>query len=552
VNGIEIKLSSNNNISNNIISSNGDHGIRLSSSSSNIITNNTITSNEVFGIYLAITSSTNITKNNLIDDGIYIVGSELSDYNSHNIPANNLINGKPVYYIKNCTGLTFDGITMGELILANCSNINVKNLKINNSDVGIEIAYSTGTNISSNKIQNEIYGICLEFSSYNNITDNDISNTDEGIYIYSSSNNSITNNNISNSTSGIYLFLSSSDNTIKENRGSYCREGISIDYLSNHNLVEGNKVSNNNYGIEITQSLNNNITGNDIYSNIWNGIYVSSSSDNNITRNLISSNNGHGIRLSSSSNNRIYHNNIIDNDIQAYDNMNDNFWDNDYPQGGNYWSDYGGVDDFKGPDQDVPGGDGIGDTNYSIDPDSIDQYPLMSPLGNYLFLDQGWNLISIPTIQPDTALSSVFSSIPGLFNAVQWYNATDFSDHWKHNHTSKPSFINDLGSMDHKMGFWIHITKPGGVLFNYPGTKPTTNQTIPLYSGWNMVGYPSLSNKTRDTALNNLTFGSNVDSIWTYNGAVQKWEEVGDEDSFFPGKGYWIHATQKCVWEVPL
>jgi hypothetical protein len=57
-------------------------------------------------------------------------------------------------------------------------------------------------------------------------------------------------------------------------------------------------------------------------------------------------------------------------------------WDNGYPSGGNYWDDYNGTDQFSGPDQNIPGPDGIGDYPYDI-PDSIthDYYPYMSQDG---------------------------------------------------------------------------------------------------------------------------------------------------------------------------
>jgi len=56
-----------------------------------------------------------------------------------------------------------------------------------------------------------------------------------------------------------------------------------------------------------------------------------------------------------------------------------NLWDSGYPFGGNYWSDYVGVDVKSGPNQDLPGSDGIGDTPYIIDADNRDRYPLMFP-----------------------------------------------------------------------------------------------------------------------------------------------------------------------------
>jgi len=53
----------------------------------------------------------------------------------------------------------------------------------------------------------------------------------------------------------------------------------------------------------------------------------------------------------------------------------DSVWDDGYPSGGNYWSDYVGVDLFSGPYQNITGCDGIGDTPILF----RDRYPLMHP-----------------------------------------------------------------------------------------------------------------------------------------------------------------------------
>jgi len=103
----------------------------------------------------------------------------------------------------------------------------------------------------------------------------------------------------------------------------------------------------------------------------YSGIYLYSSFYNTISGNIIMANH-YGIDLSWSSNNIIYLNDFIDNTQHAYIGTSGyaNFWDDGYPSGGNYWSDYTGVD---------ADGDGIGDTPYVIDADNQDRYPLMNP-----------------------------------------------------------------------------------------------------------------------------------------------------------------------------
>jgi parallel beta-helix repeat protein len=329
--------------------------------------------------------------------------------------------------------------------------------------------------------------------------------------------------------------------------------GIFLDSSSN-NLIKGNNASSSWVdGIYLQSSSNNTITDNIVLDN-GGGIYLASSSNNIITGNFVL-NNDMGISLFSSSNNNICHHNYIDNTDQAYDGTNNgNQWDNGYPWGGNYWSDYSGFDNFKGPFQNIPGKDSIGDMPYIIDTDSQDNYPLMAPykpLENFTVLKHGWNLISIPLVQEEQNLTRVLGSIDGWYDAVQWYNITDISDPWKHCKLGKP-FGNDLYELNEFMSFWIHITQPGDTIFVYNGTQPIVNQTISLSPGWNLVGYPSMTAKNRTDALNNIDFISDVDAIWTYNATTQKWKEITASDNFEVGRGYWVHSKVTKIWIVPL
>jgi Tol biopolymer transport system component len=172
-------------------------------------------------------------------------------------------------------------------------------------------------------------------------------------------------------------------------------------------------------------------------------------------------------------------------------------------------------------------------------------------IGVGVLLHEGWNLISIPLIQSDTDIGAVLSSIFGSFNAVQWFNLTDLGDQWKHNHIEKPSHMNDFTEINHTMGFWIHITKPGGAIFVYNGTRSSQNQSISLHVGWNLVGYPSLSHYNLTMGLNNLEFSTDVDCIQWFDADTKIWHFMDQNDNFIPGRGYWIHSKVTKIWDVP-
>jgi hypothetical protein len=84
---------------------------------------------------------------------------------------------------------------------------------------------------------------------------------------------------------------------------------------------------------------------------------------------------------------------FVNNSEQVYDVSIDdssvanstNYWNFAYPLGGNYWSDYTGVDVKSGADQDQDGSDRIGDTPYIIYGNNKDDYPLL-PYGTPLMI----------------------------------------------------------------------------------------------------------------------------------------------------------------------
>ena len=54
-----------------------------------------------------------------------------------------------------------------------------------------------------------------------------------------------------------------------------------------------------------------------------------------------------------------------------------NIWDDGYPSGGNYWSNYTDIDLYSGPYQNESGSDGIWDHPYVIDENNQDNYPIV-------------------------------------------------------------------------------------------------------------------------------------------------------------------------------
>jgi len=158
--------------------------------------------------------------------------------------------------------------------------------------------------------------------------------------------------------------------------------GVHI-YQSSSNTFSGNNITNNKYGVYVQESSSNIFSSNTIANSTAPtacGFTLAQSSSNIFSRNSIA-HNVYGIYLLQSFNNSFYHNNFVSNAVQVYNYYPKyaNVWDDGYPSGGNYWSDYTDVDLYSGPYQNETGSDGIWDQPYVIDVDNQDHYPLMRP-----------------------------------------------------------------------------------------------------------------------------------------------------------------------------
>ncbi|MBI2129961.1 right-handed parallel beta-helix repeat-containing protein [Candidatus Woesearchaeota archaeon] len=197
-----LRYSTNNNITNNTVTTSGGTGIGiylLSSSNSNTLQSNTITTNgsSGYGIFLSSSSNSNTLQGNTITTagsdgyGIYL------DISSNSNITNNTIttNGGSSY------GIWLDIISNSNKLQSNTITTN------GGSSWGIYFSSSSSSNtLQSNTITTNgtnSHGIYLLTSSNNNATSNIINATGtnaDGVYVFSNSDNNIFNlNNISKS-----------------------------------------------------------------------------------------------------------------------------------------------------------------------------------------------------------------------------------------------------------------------------------------------------------------------------------------------------------------
>ncbi len=559
---------------------NTQYPLWLDSSSNIYIANCNLTYLDDYGVWFDESINCEMRNTTILSDdygGIRILwgwGSE-SKYFNHTIDTSNTVNGKPVYYFYNKTDLVLSGLDAGHITLALCSNITLKDSNATGGD-GVKIAFSSGLNITNNNLSSNLRsGIqILTSSNYNNITDNYVSeNGGSGIRLWKAIENNFINNTLYlNGLSGFYIESYSNNNTFVE-----C------------NLIE------NKWGFQVRGE--NNVFSKNLITDNWDrGIWLmaSDSKNNLIVNNSLKDNNlefyltegSNAIILNTTFNKSrveffmpddaylviqwFLHVNVTDYlgnpvsnaNVKIEDNKNGTYNETFMTDGNGYvkwipvteYIQWSTEKTFYTPHRIIAWNDTL--TGYAYPDPIMNKSKTINIVlfnGTYMDLEPGWNLVSLPRVQSDTNIETVFQSIDGSYNSVWRYNITDYNDLWKHYHVSKPSYMNDLWKLNHTMGFWLYVTDPGGTTLVVFGDVLTSDQHIPLYPGWNLVGYPSLTSYNRTDGLNNINFGSEVDPILTFNSTSKKWVKLDEPTDYFEvGRGYWIYSKVTKTWVVPL
>ena len=281
-------------------------------------------------------------------------------------------------------GYTVQGTRGGSGIdLSGRSNVTIRNTRINLFHYGIRLFFSSNCSILGNTLRHNNYSIGLGHSSNNSVLGNNITENDwAGLMVEDSSNhNTVSRNNITKTRgAGLQLEDSSNYNTISGNNiTNNGGEGIWHSFFSSYTKISGNNITDNGSGISFYFSSNCSISGNNLADN-WYGIMLRYSSNHNtVSRNNITNSRYYGILVDfHASSNSVYHNVFVDNAVHVGMEWGENLanvWDDGYPSGGNYWSDYTAAY----PDAKEIDDSGIWDTPYVIDENNQDNYPLIEP-----------------------------------------------------------------------------------------------------------------------------------------------------------------------------
>ncbi len=299
-------------------------GIQLAFSTNCTLTHNTAMNNAVSGIHLSESLSCIMKNNTLNNNGLVFDGYLLAHW-LHNM-SDNTVNDRPLGYFKSVNDTVIDGDQYGQVILANCSRIVVKNGTFIAASIGIQLAFSTNCTLTHNTATgNGESGFFLASSDSCILTHNTAIGNRHSGFRFSGSDSCILTHNTATGNGESGFFLASSDSCILT-----------------HNTAIGNRHSGFRFSGSDSCILTHNMaTEND------HGFYLSSSFC--ILTNNTAALNGFGICLPHPSfgNLLLFNRLFYNSQSNGHDDGGQNSWDNGIH--GNYWGDYGGEGTYLVP-----------------------------------------------------------------------------------------------------------------------------------------------------------------------------------------------------------
>ena len=316
--GIYIFDSSLSNVLRNTMADCYNAGITLTSCQHMKVQDNVIGRCENAGISINTSPNCWLYSNLMTGSSVYVIGSGTNDYSTLDIPINNTVNGRPVYYYN--TDDVVVPLLAGEVILGGVSHADVLGLNLSDQDVGLVVGFSDDVLVEGCVFHNNTdYGATFVQSYDVTVRNNQFGQIGTGVYIQQSHDMLVERNNITGTEEGLYVLLGQNivvqgNNLTNFYMGLYSQECTYLTVTRNcldgdhqeygvylrtvtQSSVDNNTLSGSSYGL-FYDTVGSTVTENNSIADCTYGMYFYSSNSLRIQYNQLEDDQ-YGIRLES-------------------------------------------------------------------------------------------------------------------------------------------------------------------------------------------------------------------------------------------------------------
>jgi len=278
-----------------------------------------------YGVYFAWSKHCTLMDSTLVHAGLIVEGDTIDEWN-HTV-IGNTVNGKALGYFLNAHDLMIAGVDYGQIVLADCSGVEIHGGELGNTTVGITMALCEDCSVYDSRLSFGVYGAIIAKS--------------QGAFLtrITTSSNMIWGILLNDSYSSVLDHCLVSDNGWL---GIWCVRSDSS-YIANSTITD------NSDGLVCMDLQQASVMGNDIHGN-GHGVDMQYCVDCLLTRNIIYQNTVTGLELEYECTGNLVYANAIgwNTESNARDDGTNNLWD-DGNALGNSWSDYSGEGDYQIP-----------------------------------------------------------------------------------------------------------------------------------------------------------------------------------------------------------
>ncbi len=284
------------------------------------------------------------------EGGLYDPSPDV-EFASHVITPDNLLDGDPILYYSDQPALEVDGVTAGQVILADCDSAAVTGLTISGGDVAVFAVNSPGVRISNCTVSDASTGIRVHNSPECTVSGNEVEEASyAGIWVSKGCNGStvadnylsfcgdyglrvemcsstVSGNEVHMGGHGISVGYYVGPVTVRDNTVTGCRGGITAaNFYSESLVIEGNHVERCTRGIRVGLTSGAEVSDNNLTENDY-GIMLESCSNCSVHDNRVADGD-YGIYLTFCDGVEVYDNDLVGVAIETYDdNEGENSWD---------------------------------------------------------------------------------------------------------------------------------------------------------------------------------------------------------------------------------
>jgi len=159
-----------------------------------------------------------------------------------------------------------------------------------------------------------------------------------------------------------------------------------------------------------------------------------------------------------------------------------------------------------------------------------------------ILLSSGWNILSFCVV-PDS--SNMLNLMQGLINSSNLVKVVDESGGFIQNIPGM-GWMNTIGSMSNTEGYYTKVNIDDNLLCS--GQAVPTPFSVPLQTGWNIMGYPVSTSQDAITVFNQLitpdsTLIKVIDEAGGFIQYIPGFGWMNTIDSLAPGEGYYIKLS---------